>query len=1080
MREQHEPLAGKLESEEFSIEKSPFFYTTNKRDLLSEFISEDDGKKVVKLRGQIKEKIRKHHRSVLESGSLEKIEKEIEIYTNNCAYVLEKGNERTEDIVLLIKELKKELGIRMKEIKAHDENGAAKTPEETKVRRLPINSDGKGIHENFGSLENAFQQVKRGELQPAETPTPTPHQPKRKVEVAHQEEAEQFTATNFDELADFLTVKLPQRKAKIEDKEGSDMFDRSVEILEQTSKNAKEAGGEVLLNQIKSVNDLQANLLEQLKPGSLKNRNAKALMQNIYTELSKLRDALIRESKKIAKPEKAKTKPAVDPDTTKEETAATMKNFREMRIFFEAEFSSLNIKTEDSEHILRDVTGILEEQFELVQKEGEQQLRDFGDAVLRLNDQLMHLEKQETDHGKIGLIKNIYQKITLTLNRIDKELEAKTSKPAEALLPEKKEGVQSEITNIDNIARFVRKELNTLPEDQIKIKSQQITKTLVKEFEKLTIDSIPRIKILEGKTMEILRALEGSESKFAGEIADALQHFLSAILRKLPGAKQAEVVAPTVEATPIVDKIETPTPIVAPVESRKRSIESMIDSTDLDSLNSVPDSIKKDVEFNSWIERMADKEYEGSAKKLEAWYDIFTEQKVKIDTIKNILEDSSVSEKLFKNFSTKEDKEFAKKRQVEEFEFALLTDPEEERKIDEIIKTYTLTRGIKGQIGHLEASAKSLLNTAATSGKHSAEVVFDIIHGPQAEVKKIDDLADFLTDMSLNYEHYSGSIKNDETRDGMSNMFALYNKTRKNPEDHIGKLKPRQKFWAKFRDFFAPKGIADYDDSMTFRGKILALRNAGLVETARVSKDTAADNMFRLKNFISNLQNEVRNGKKVQEAAAESTDEKGKELFQKIYSQYIESVADNSRMQEKVKHSNIRNTTIGTMNEEATELKKVLEVNENELVGVIGGDDWAEFEAMVNQEMAGGKLELLGQKLGQPNIDRKTLDSLTSEFEKVDRDHVDSLTYKKVALQLSQAEVRAVANTKDTAAISRSVQHYENIFSDNTVTNQEKIKYIDAALSLLKEKRVSQTRIEQLSTDRIITYFENKKVIFQK
>ncbi len=1016
---------------------------------------------------------------MLESGSLEKIEKEIGIYTNNCAYVLEKGNEKTQDIVLLIRELKKELGIRLEEIKAHNENGAAKTSEETKVRRLPINSDGKGIHENFGSLENAFEQVKNEELQPSETPAPAPHQPKSKVEVVHQGEAEQFTATNFDELADFLTVKLPQRKAKIEGKEGSDMFDRSVEILEQTSKNAKGAGGEVLLNQIKSVNDLQANLLEQLKPGSLKNRNAKALMQNIYTELSKLRDALIRESKKIAKPEKVKTKPVVDPETTKEETVTTMKNFREMRIFFEAEFSSLNIKTEDSEHILRDVTGILEEQFELVQKEGEQQLRDFGDAVLRLNDQLMHLEKQETDHGKIELIKSIYQKITLTLNRIDKELKIETNIPAEVPLPGKKEMVQSEITNIDNIARFVRKELNTLPEDQIKIKSQEITQTLVKEFEKLTIDSIPRIKILEGKTMEILRALEGNESKFAGEIADALQHFFSAILRKLPGAKQAEVVAPTVEATPIVDKIETPTPIVAPVESRKRSIESMIDSTDLDSLNSVPDSIKKDVEFNSWIERMADKEYEGSAKKLEDWYDIFTEQKVKMDTIKNILEDSSVSEKLFKNFSTKEDKEFAKKRQIEEFEFALLTDPEEERKIDEIIKTYTLTRGIKGQIGHLEASAKSLLNTAATSGKHSAEVVFDIIHGPQAEVKKIDDLANFLTDMSLNYKHYSGSIKNDETRDGMSNMFALYKKTRSNPEEHVGQLKPIKKLWAKFRNMF-DTSIADHDDSMTFRGKILALRNAGLVETARVSKDAAADNMFRLKNFISNLQNEVRNGKKVQEAAAESTDEKGKELFQKMYPQYIESVADNSRMQDQVKDSHIRNTTIGTMNEEAAELKKVLEVNENELVGVIGGDNWAEFEAMVNQEMAGGKLERLGQKLGQPNIDRKTLDSLTSEFEKVDRDHVDSLTYKKVALQLSQAEVRAVANTKDTAAISRSVQHYENIFSDNTVTNQEKIKYIDAALSLLKEKRVSQTRIEQLSTDRIITYFENKKVIFQK
>ena len=154
--------------------------------------------------------------------------------------------------------------------------------------------------------------------------------------------------------------------------------------------------------------------------------------------------------------------------------------------------------------------------------------------------------------------------------------------------------------------------------------------------------------------------------------------------------------------------------------------------------------------------------------------------------------------------------------------------------------------------------------------------------------------------------------------------------------------------------------------------------------------------------------------------------------------------------------------------------------------GILGeNDELTEFTNEVKTELAGEKLKNISASI-RDIIDKKEfniqkLDELSQEFGDIVPTDALALEYKKVSLQLSQAEITFIVNRKELSSAKNSQKRYEALFENNKISNKEKKECADAILALLKAKlnKGKNNFSENLKLKQSIRYFEEKSEAFK-
>lgn len=790
--------------------------------------------------------------------------------------------------------------------------------------------------------------------------------------------------------------------------------------------------------------------------------------------------------------EKQEEKPAEKKKENKtKEQEISIENLADIKTFITDAFPKMdkNFSIEKGKGILEKTINVFVHESHTAKAKGETAIQE----LLKTTDEFEGiLLAVETSDIKETSKSNLAQDIIKELHKLKKALNEKLDELSPAKEETKKEKKVVVLNSIKGISLFVKKELSEISDIELTKKDKEISGAFTSEFEGLGEDDVPNALILKGETLKLKRALEavaydGEKGIFINKMKNVVNAFLEAIDRKTNTIAKESTTSEKKDTEP---KATEPDPEPDPEPEKpdnSKKIEDMIDHGDIDSPTEIPATIKKDVKFNTWLETLFNRGYEGGAKTIEDWHTLYAEQKVKTDKIKEIFKDSEIEKGLFEGFETQKEKDSARKIYFEKMESEYVTDPATLEKIEFIIAKHEAIKIQTEKIKILEADKRKM--EAAYNGKTillSEEAVFKAHYGKNAEMKKLTDMEGFLSDMEHNYSHYYGSNINKNVEIELSEMFDLYRRSHTDPSEYktekMGKFK---RFFSRAKHALSVGRYkeADYDDKKTFKDKIKALRSGGVLATETVHEDTAQDNMARLKGFTAMVRQGVEGGQTIQEALAEigGNEPVAKELFLKVFPKYVSSIANNARMQSQAKNAETRREVFDSIDREIEKERDIMNQDRGDLVDRSVGEDSEreEFETLVKQELTAEKLQILAEKLGGKTLDAKTLESLSFTFAEINEDDADGLTYKNVALQLAQAEIKHIANAKDVNFAPQSMKKYNRIFENGSMPVKEKIEAVDALLNLCKTKvatlkKPGQT-IERLELQKFIKYFENIK-----
>lgn len=909
--------------------------------------------------------------------------------------------------------------------------------------------------------------------------------------VEKEKTREEFVINN---LADLTSLIENPTSIEITDENYEEIFDQTVSILENASREAKGAGNKEVIESLKiTVKTLWDKTVENVKPGIIKNAATREFLQDLCAEFAKLEKALFTELKKIKKEEASK--PAA-PEVAKVET------FEGLIHFLDVDLENLEITAENSITIFNDIKKVLNTKFKFVKEFGKAEMEGFKNEMFELEENFNAKFENETDKTKLNLIKKIQGHIHRVFEEIDVVLGI--TKKEEIKLPpvdtqqqtptkETTENQPGKIKSLGGINNFITKVLPTLSDDKHELdkKSKEITGVLQRQYELLDENDKEGLLKARATTNKMViglgeMSLTGEKDKFGDTLLEALAQFSLALDRKSKNEK------PKTEEK--ADK-ENPTPAPAPEPQpeKNRSIDDIIDYGDENPPKEIPEAIKKDKGFNSWIERVFNRGYSESRKTPENWYTTYTEQKPKIAQIEAIYKDSKIGDKVFKNFATKSEKESAYRKKVETLEYLLLTDPKGEEKVEAIIASYENTKAQTEKIKSFEEQKKKLeAGYNSKQYKLPQELVLRAVHGEGYELKNLEDMEVFLVDMQKNYNHYKSALKGeDQDSVKLANMYGLYTKT--SDEGRVEGIRGTKSWFtgwikrgfAKMRNAYTDPSTHDYDSKKEFKAKIQALRDAGIFTLHETNATQAQDNIFRLSAFTKHIKERVAAEKiSVEQVLSEEEDMPEKALFTKVFPQYLKAVSENDRTQSSAKDAGVKETLFKSVNENIQDAKTEEEHMWNETMQKATGEDLErnEFEMMVKQELAGETMDSIVKTLKGKSLDIKTLAKLQEEFATINKDEADELTYRRVLLELNQAEVSFMAKTKEVSIAENSMKKYEAIFQDGELALEKKTEYADAILKLLKEKLEKQKLnfSERLELKKFIRYFEIQKATFKK
>ncbi len=951
-------------------------------------------------------------------------------------------------------------------------------------------------------------------------------------ETLKEEKIKDFDIKNFADLTSFLTAELPKTETTVSDLEGDSLFNKTITVLEDSYREAKKAGKEKIEELKQHILKLSEPLVDLLASADIRETSKTNFIQDITKEFDKLTKVIDKKLIQFNKP--------VNKTEVKKEIAL-IQSFDDTKNFLISELATVEIDSADVNNIFADIQKTFKTKFNEAEGKGDEDFRSFANEMLDIEAKLEQDFKDEKDPGKLKLLQKIKGEFVRLFKAVDDITGGRKPEQSGAQIDknESRDTQQKESNSMSKLRKLVTETIPNVDEDKTVLKNIfiEIRSNLADQFNALEKNNSRKYREQVVEKINSLKEnlaglnLTGIKGEFSTKIIDDLEAFSNALrnnevvdskntpvsvnttssLEQQEEKKELEGLTPiaqTPEVLPVDATLETkpaafttpehtPSPAEDPIpqaemepeevpeETPGRSIEDMID---MKIPTKVSETIKKDRQFNSWLEKMFDMQYEGEAQTLQGWYETYKEQKVLIDKVREIFATEKASNEIFKEFKTKTDKVHASKRRIEAFEFAMLTESGGVEKVQKIIETEKKLNEKVAIAKNIEAQKKNLVESSnSTAIKLPSEEIYNLLHGEKDDSKKIEDLERFLIDMELNYTHYRGPLADSKNDKGFVNMFSLYNQHRNNSSEHkhtkigvlgriFGKLKQAFRF-----------SEPDYDDKKTFVGKIQSLHNAGLLETTNTNKDTARGNMDNLKKFISLVKQRVAKGETIQKAVTEINEPEAKAVFEKVFPPFIQSISDNDRMQTKARSAATQQKRYAQLDEASKHAASNVETTKKELFEAILGEseDRIEFDAMLKKELTDYTLTTINNELlsmaQKKTLNSKDLAALAQKFEEVDEEDAEATLYKRVSMHLAKLEITQIASKKDISLAPESINSYERKFESDDIEDAVKVNLADVIIGKLKKQLIEEehSKVEQIAIKSFIKYFEDKKAQFK-
>jgi hypothetical protein len=504
---------------------------------------------------------------------------------------------------------------------------------------------------------------------------------------------------------------------------------------------------------------------------------------------------------------------------------------------------------------------------------------------------------------------------------------------------------------------------------------------------------------------------------------------------------------------------------------------------------SISPEIRDDAGFNSWIERIAKKNHEKNAGyiyTIETWFGEYKKQQEKIQVISDLLRAEAVSLSLFKDFKNPEQIILAKQKMLEKLEWDLIVNTQAaEKKISNILEVKQRVEQNEAHVAKLEKEKTEIVRSLQNKEvKISGELVFNILHGQNAELVKIHDFERFLIDMAQNYEFYHGPLKEKEDMGDMRRMFVLHDKTRKGTYDgnHIKKIG----LWGRLTGKLAryrKTGTENYDDLKAFETTIRALEAAEVIPTHTSNKDLAKHNMDNLILLVKKAEDAIANHIPLEDFLhSQGGTEKDRESFLALYNTYIKNKGRNSSMQKLARESDQQGTVVSSINTHLEQAQQRNEELRQEAFETIRGDagEFDEFAEDVKNEFILDEMNSIIQTLREnkkgDNIEKLNL--IAKKLESIQTTGLSddiTLTHRRASLELSQAYIRIVSKKPEGVLAPNNMAYYKKIFesSEQEIPKAKKKEYVVAILQTLKDVLPKKTKtLEKLEIERFIKHFE--------
>lgn len=685
-------------------------------------------------------------------------------------------------------------------------------------------------------------------------------------------------------------------------------------------------------------------------------------------------------------------------------------------------------------------------------------------------------------------------------------LEKIYSDPNIIISEQQKDSILQQTKNsIDKEFKLIQKTLTyTLVDLELRIDAinSLIDKTLEKPF-------LPKIRSEQDRTYT--KKYENTASLLKG-----IRSILKEVQKRIDNTKaETETPATHVEAA---QEVATTPPNPTETQNPSSSPELTPDFTPLtpeiilqeiitpssESFN-IPENIKQDNDFENWLHRIAEKKCRGDLydpkyndkKPIEEWYKEYTDTSKLILQIQELLANESAFDHVFAGFTNTEEKEFARKNMGKELEWQMYLNPEgTKRKIEYIFELIERLKNKNEEIAKLEKIKKELedAQTQTTSMRRlSGEAAFDVVH--PKNISRVADLTGFLNDIQENYAYYSNTGKNKNSVGYIRSMFSKYKDSRKKGiAGHVTSKIPWYKKLGYTISQYSPFGheLEDHEDVNSFERIINFLQSENLVPNEGISEEEASDNMHKLlaklqqvKDILAKDPTETPEGA-ISELPSEDNSDTLKDKLKKLYNIYVENMGRQTSFQKNINSSSfnlaqsqkeklLQTTKLGRDEGIVTRLNRTLQMS----------IDFSHFTQETRSMFALKKLSELNeefkkakQKTTPPNFRYFEARLQTIPVDEENSSPEVVLEYKKLSLEISQAYIALANKDKSGSSIAdiKSMKHYRNILESDSVAEDEKKKYLRAAIKLLTESINDSTRpkntFRKIELGRFIDFFQ--------
>ncbi|MES2623456.1 MAG: hypothetical protein V4576_03545 [Patescibacteria group bacterium] len=504
-------------------------------------------------------------------------------------------------------------------------------------------------------------------------------------------------------------------------------------------------------------------------------------------------------------------------------------------------------------------------------------------------------------------------------------------------------------------------------------------------------------------------------------------------------------------------------------------------------LYDISEEAEKDTGFRKWFDRIfkqAEKVGDSSLEQrtMHEWHELYVEQKEKMTAMEKILKSKKAGDKIFEVFagdSTK--KEYALRKMLQNIEWELVSNPEQAAKrIEGILASNEKISGHQEKIQGLEAQLKRITDAQKDFTVLLPEdVVYDVMYGEDAPRAQMDELQNFLTDISLNYKFYAGKPGKEISNRQMREMFDRYERVR------IGGYHRDEKIGF-FKRFFSNLGGKiennNQNDFKAFESSVKMLQQNKLVESPEVSKQEAEMNMKNLRRVVTFAAEEMQDA-----GTDESLDsilakvpaewQPHAEVLRKVYKTYGKNRAQYSQFQEEARDENRLKNVSSEIEGRKTSSEKEHETELENLTNEISADQ-AEFNQEVEDGFMLERLEGLSKAIRVKGSNGIELEKIEREFLTIDGDALDAegtAGHKRLKLQLAH-EWTKIYTKLNIFELAPTTKRFKRIFesTDEEIPRKDKKAALMSVLPKLEKMQLkfANDTFKKVQISAVMNYFK--------